>query len=292
MNYDLLKNRKIINILIGDEDIKSTYGLFVNGMPKISGPEIFKLAKRFGCDMDYSLGKLSRWQFYEKLLDYVIENHKLNDFLTYIFSKDNFRDILSELNDIGEMEKFYSDNFWKVIQKINTILYIDGYELSVVSNYKIIYKKRDEEPVIEVENIEEINNEYVHKLYNNALEELNNGNYDSVITKSRTMMEDVLIELISNKGVNPKDNGNLIDLYKQYKELYNMSSDNTADIRIKKLLGGLEIIVQSVSEMRNNYSDSHGSLNRINIDRHHALLVLNSSLTFCEFVINVFKKNK
>jgi len=71
-----------------------------------------------------------------------------------------------------------------------------------------------------------------------------------------------------------------------------MSSDNTADIRIKKLLGGLETIVQSVSEMRNNYSDSHGSLNRINIDRHHALLVLNSSLTFCEFVIDVCKKNK
>ena len=289
MNYNPLKNKRIINLLIGDESLYGYSGLSTYGMPKISSLEICELAKKYGLIINYDSEKIPRWKCYEKLLDYIIENNIVNEFFTYIFSRNNFRKVLSNCDDIIELENYYNNSFYSIIQRINTCLYIDGYELSICNDNKVIYKKIGEDIIVEFDNVDKINNEYVIKLHCDALAELNNCNYDSVITKSRTMMEEILIELIKDKNINPNDNGNIIELYKQYKALYNFNIDKKTDMCLKKLLGGLETIVQSVSEMRNNYSDSHGSSNRIMADRQHAILVLNSALTFCEYIINVSK---
>lgn len=69
-----------------------------------------------------------------------------------------------------------------------------------------------------------------------------------------------------------------------------MSINDELDRRIKELLSGLESIVSSIAEMRNNYSDSHGiGSSRIRIKEHHAILVVNSALTMSEFLLSVEK---
>ena len=68
----------------------------------------------------------------------------------------------------------------------------------------------------------------------------------------------------------------------------NLSRWQYMDKRINKLLSGLENIVQSIAEMRNNGSDSHGlGSKKVNIPDYHARLALNSSSIMAEFILSV-----
>ena len=70
-------------------------------------------------------------------------------------------------------------------------------------------------------------------------------------------------------------------------------ADEDMDKRVNKLLSGLESIVQSIAEMRNNGSDSHGLGNkRVNISDYHARLAVNSSTTMAEFILSVSQHSK
>ena len=84
-----------------------------------------------------------------------------------------------------------------------------------------------------------------------------------------------------------------MNIYKQVKDLYNMHANKDMDKRVNKLLSGLENIVQSIAEMRNNGSDSHGLGNkRVNISDYHARLAVNSSTTMAEFILSVSQNSK
>lgn len=67
-----------------------------------------------------------------------------------------------------------------------------------------------------------------------------------------------------------------------------MHTDSGMDKRINKLLSGLENIVQSIAELRNNGSDSHGLGNkRVNILQYHARLAVNAATVMAEFILSV-----
>ncbi|MBQ9043379.1 MAG: abortive infection family protein [Eggerthellaceae bacterium] len=72
-----------------------------------------------------------------------------------------------------------------------------------------------------------------------------------------------------------------------------MHADAKMDIRVKTLLSGLEKIVSSIGEMRNNSSDSHGvGQRRIAVEGHHAMLAVNSAATMAEFILAVVENAK
>ena len=72
-----------------------------------------------------------------------------------------------------------------------------------------------------------------------------------------------------------------------------MHANKDMDKRINKLLSGLENIVQSIAEMRNNGSDSHGlGIKRINISDYHARLAVNSSTIMADFILSVSQNSK
>ena len=115
-----------------------------------------------------------------------------------------------------------------------------------------------------------------------------NGNFDSAITKARTLIEEVFCFAIEKQNQKPTDSGNIIKLYTQVKLLYNMHQNKETDKRINDLLSGLDKIIMSISEMRNKTSDSHGVGNkRIAIKEHHAQLFVNSAMTVADFLISV-----
>lgn len=67
-----------------------------------------------------------------------------------------------------------------------------------------------------------------------------------------------------------------------------MHSDKSMDKRINNLLSGINKIIESISEMRNKNSDSHGvGSKRISIKKHHALLFVNSAMTITNFILAV-----
>ena len=97
--------------------------------------------------------------------------------------------------------------------------------------------------------------------------------------------------MIEKKGDTPSTSGNMGDLYKQVKNLYNMHGDANTDKRINTLLSGLEKIVSSISEMRNKNSDAHGvGATRIAIDEHHARLFVNAAMAMSDFILSVENK--
>lgn len=65
-----------------------------------------------------------------------------------------------------------------------------------------------------------------------------------------------------------------------------MTQSSTYDTRVNDLLSGLEKIVNSIASMRNMNSDAHGAgSGRINIKEKEARLVMNSAISYCEYML-------
>ena len=162
-----------------------------------------------------------------------------------------------------------------------------------MTNNQYVVKNIDEKININIPNINIIDRDYIKDLSERAMKDIDDGNLDSAITKSRTILEETFCYAIEIKGKEPSDSGDIGKLYKQVKDLYSMHANKDMDKRINKLLSGLENIVQSIAEMRNNGSDSHGlGSKRVNISDYHARLALNSSTIMAEFILSVSQHSR
>lgn len=151
---------------------------------------------------------------------------------------------------------------------------LDKYQVNPVSVYMPLVKN--------------IDREYIKTLSDRAMSDVNDGNFDSAITKSRTLLEEVFCYVIEKKGETPSESGDIGKLYNQVKQLNNMHQDKDIDKRINGLLSGLEKILSAIAEMRNKGSDSHGiGAKRINISEHTARLFVNSAMTMADFILAV-----
>lgn len=295
-NYSLLRSKDIIAVLDGDFQIEEVDGIRI-AMPYLSGPMLCELSQKFGCYQEYYWGNsskpnLSRWQYMDNILEYVIKENKTSQLLSYMMEKERFSDSLRNLNNVNDIEKMYKYIIKKVIDQINSILYFGGHELVIINNQYII-KNIDEKINIDVPNINIVDRDYIKDLSERAMKDIDEGNSFSAITKSRTILEETFCYVIEFKGEEPSDSGDIGKLYKQVKDLYSMHANKDMDKRVNKLLSGLENIVQSIAEMRNNGSDSHGLGNkRVNISDYHARLAVNSSTTMAEFILSVSQNSK
>lgn len=295
-NYNLLRSKDIIAILDGDFQIEEVDGIRI-AMPYLSGPMLCELSQKFGYYQEYYWGNsskpnLSRWQYMDNILEYVIKENKTSQLLSYMMEKERFSDSLRNLNNVNDIEKMYKYIIKKVIDQINSVFYFGGHELVIINNQYII-KNIDEKINIDVPNINIVDRDYIKDLSERAMKDIDEGNLDSAITKSRTILEETFCYAIEIKGEEPSDSGDIGKLYKQVKDLYNMHANKDMDKRVNKLLSGLENIVQSIAEMRNNGSDSHGLGNkRVNISDYHARLAVNSSTTMAEFILSVSQNSK
>ena len=174
------------------------------------------------------------------------------------------------------------------------------YEFHCIDNYgedkyRVVYEKckqvyeRERTTVhIDAPAIVLVNRDYIKDISTRAIRDVENGEYDSAITKCRTLLEEVFCYVIENKGEVPSEKGDIKKLYKQVKDLYRMHADTSMDRRVNELLSGLEKIIDAVAEMRNKSSDAHGvGQKRINIFEHHARLFVNSSMTLADFILSV-----
>lgn len=136
--------------------------------------------------------------------------------------------------------------------------------------------------------VSSVNREYISRMAVRAFEDISAGDYDSAITKARTLLEEVFCFAIEHRKVEPTKSGNIRELYTQVKTLYSMHPSHDADVRINGLLSGFEKILTSIAEMRNDSSDSHGvGARRIIIQEHHARLFVNSATTMSEYILSV-----
>ena len=294
--FELLREKSILSILDGDVDFGT---LEINGtdsgikisMPYLSGPTLCDISNKFGLPVTYGWngGAQSRWVYLDDLLAYCIQNKRESDLLAYLFSKGQFVDKLrGQTPEV--IEYAYSQIVNAVINQINGTLYFGGNELVQIGKVFVI-RKLGSTVSVSVPSVKTINRSYITDLSDRAMKDVMDGNYDSAITKSRTLLEEVFCYVIEKKGNEPSESGDIGKLYNQVKQLYNMHQSKDIDKRINGLLSGLEKILSAISEMRNKGSDSHGvGAKRINIADHHARLFVNSAMTMADFILAVSEK--
>lgn len=294
--FELIREKSILSILDGDVDFGT---LEVNGtdsgikisMPYLSGPTLCDISNKFGLSVTYGWNgdAQSRWVYLDDLLAHCIKNKRESDLLAFLFSKGQFVDKLrGQTPEV--IEYAYAQILSAVIGQINGALYFGGNELVQVGKVFII-RKLGSTISVTAPSVKMIDRSYITDLSERGMKDVIDGNYDSAITKSRTLLEEVFCYVIEKKGEEPSESGDIGKLYNQVKQLYNMNQSRDVDKRINGLLSGLEKILSAIAEMRNKGSDSHGvGAKRINIADHHARLLVNSAMTMADFVLAVSEK--
>ena len=210
-SYELLTNREIIDILIGDTEyddliIESEPTIKV-AMPYLNGPVLCDLCTLFGLPTTYSWsgGSLSRWMYMENLLEHCISKDRCSELLVYLFDKRQFQTLLSDYSS-ETIDFAYSKIVEIIIDKINRILFFSDHELVKIGN-NFMVKSIDKSVEINTVYVFKIDREYINSISKRALEDIKNGYFDSAITKSRTLLEEVLCYVIEQKGEIPTTSG-------------------------------------------------------------------------------------
>ena len=188
--------------------------------------------------------------------------------------------------DDSYMDYFKSDDYLKS--------HITENNIEAITN-KII-TKIDFDSYLITKEIHKISLDYVKNLPNRIKEDLDNNNYDSIITKSRTLVESVCKFIISDE-TSTKDI-DFTQLVKICKEKIGIDTDNlrTNDKEsytglIKQFEGGLNSIIQALGKLRNSHSDAHGSITRAVIEKRYAVLIANIAIAFSEYLLETFYRS-
>ncbi|AWZ39711.1 abortive phage infection protein [Ligilactobacillus murinus] len=297
--FRLLKTKKVIAILNGDEVLgkiedKQELGTYVIELrlPYLSGRNICDVATKFGKYIDYD-GR-SRWEYMYELIEHGIRFKNIATIVAYFFSETNFIEYGKEYSKLNNRERteYYNIVINEAILKINKLLSFSGEELVLGENIAYI-KSVGNEVDLSMDSIDEMGQNYIKKLSVKIDKNLESGDYDSVLTQSRTLLEEVFIYALEKRGVEANTRGNIRKLYKLVKQNYNMDQSKFEDVRVKEILSGLEKIIVAISEFRNNNGDAHGRGSKRNtIKEHHARLVANSAKSLGEFMISVINNRQ
>ena len=290
MDYSLLINRKIIDVLIGDVQL---YGEFT--LPYLSGPDLCQISTSFGLSRTYFWGNRgvvnkSRWEYMQDLMKSLNPQGRIPELLSYLMQQSRFENLVG-IGNIQKVDDTYKAIIKGAIDAINAQLVIARVELRLV-NKTFVLATIGEEIVVETPKVKIITTQYIRELPERIKDDINNKDYDSVITKSRTLLEEVLIFIIEKMTFERyKSNGDLVKIYQDATELMNMRQKGDWDKRVNELLGGLHKIVNAISSMRNMNSDAHGAgSSRITIKKREALLVAHSSMMLAEYWLSVYEK--
>lgn len=292
----MLRNKEIIAILDGD----TKYGDYEFedcttvkiAMPYLSGSDLCALSTLFGLPVTYSWngGALSRWQYLDNLLEHCIKNNKCSSLLAHMFSLTQFSKVLNG-HGATEIKEAHQTIVSNIIEQINELLFFGGNELVIIGQNFVIHPIGSKIEIV-APTIKTIDREYIKSISSRAMRDIEQNDFDSAITKSRTLLEETFCYVIEKKNETPSDSGDISKLFKQVKTLYNMHTDTNTDRRINTLLSGLNSIVSAVAEMRNKDSDAHGvGAARIPIEEHHARLFVNSSMAMADFILSVQQNN-
>ena len=290
--FEILRNKEILAILDGDKDFGTYEGARV-AMPYLSGSTLCEISTLFGYEQQYTWNgsNPSRWEILDDIIVTCIENNTMQKLFTYLFNKSKFQ---RQLNNVptSKINECYDYICNVIIAEINKILFFGDKEL-IRLNGQFHIRNIGQELQIDTPAIKIIDRDYIRNLYERTNKDIEEGAFDSAVTKCRTLLEEVFCYAVEQAGEKPSDSGDIQKLYNQVKDSYNMHNNKDMDKRINTLLSGLNKIISAIAEMRNENSDSHGvGSRRITIEEHHARLILNSASTLADFFLAVVERKQ
>ena len=290
--FEILRTKEILAILDGDKDFGTYEGARV-AMPYLSGSTLCEISTLFGYEQQYTWNgsNPSRWEILDDIIVTCIENNTMQKLFTYLFNKSKFQ---RQLNNVptSKINECYDYICNVIIAEINKILFFGDKEL-IKLNGQYHIRNIGNELQIDTPAIKIIDRDYIRNLYERTNKDIEEGAFDSAVTKCRTLLEEVFCYAVEQAGEKPSDSGDIQKLYNQVKDSYNMHNNKDMDKRINTLLSGLNKIISAIAEMRNENSDSHGvGSRRIAIEEHHARLILNSASTLADFFLAVVERKQ
>lgn len=299
MVYELA-SKEIVELFLGDKEIKiddnNDGNLNTFKMVYLSHSEIDALAPTFGVNNINDIIGYNRIDKMSWLIKQCYDLNKENKLLEYFLDKKRYISNNREdfyLYEPDKLEENINKEIEAYLSYINSILYYcDKKLISINKKYKVIELIDDVQVLHDIDS--HISLEYVRNFPFRLKDNLDSDNYDTVITHSRTLIEEVYIHILEHSDENYESaNGNLKKLNSMVKKYLNMRTDREYDKRINQLLSGLNNINDAIGDMRNENSDSHGvGSKRIKVNRREARLIMNSAITLCDYVLDVFEDRK
>ncbi|HAR6594198.1 TPA: abortive infection family protein [Staphylococcus pseudintermedius] len=295
-----LASKEIVDLFLGDKRVNSESDdkFESNGytMPYMTHSDINALATIFGITNIEIVSDYNRLNKMAWLIEQCYKLNKENKLLKYFLDVTRYIPNKREETSIYTNEELKKETLKEVeayFNHINNILNFSDKKLIYLNKkYKIIDLIEDSQVTHDID--KHINFDYVRNFPFRLKDNLEDENYDTVITQSRTLLEEVYIHILeySNKDYNSAK-GNLQKLNSMVKTELKMKNNRDYDKRINELLSGLNKINDAIGKMRNENSDSHGvGSKRININRREAKLVMNSAITICDYILEIFEDNK
>lgn len=209
----------------------------------------------------------------------------------YGLSKGKSLDQFTREGDIDKVVKLYDDlirfyeaNYQEQIASNDAI----PRQIQQLRNILDKYRTGHAEVLATTPAIKTVDYDYIRDMSARANEDVEQGHFDSALTKARTLLEETFCHVLEKEGISPSDSGKVDVLYNQVKTCFNMRQGPALDKRVNGLLSGLEKILSAIAEMRNDSSDSHGvGSRRIRIAKHHARLFVNAAQTMADFILSV-----
>lgn len=151
------------------------------------------------------------------------------------------------------------------------------------------------EELVKTPELERISFDYIQEQIKKCNNKIAEKDFDGAITNSRTLLESICLFIIESKTKEKYEyDGNLIKLYKSVASILKMSPGDYENSYLKQILSGVFSIINGVSGLRNDYSDSHGSAPSTSIykiDERHAILTVNLAKTISEYLFLSYEKS-
>lgn len=299
-DFELLTQRDIIDLLIEGTKINSP-------LPYITANEIKSIGIKFGVSV--SGDNLSRWQIMMQIINRTIELEKIDKLLDLLLSPVHLRDSIvtrlkNQNNDIDFLGTSMGSFGWNPDpseqqisderQKIENELF-DAINQHLIYSSKKIMRSGSHVVLVDSDSAPEIRTDkekitiaYVRDILSNAQSDLTNGDFDSVITKARTILEETFIQILHDHQCEVKQNGNIGQYRNEVSRILKMRPDATwENPRAKEFISRLNALVDSIAEIRNTDGDAHGSSNRIRVKEAEAELIINSAANLSIYYLKV-----
>jgi hypothetical protein len=244
--------------------------------PYLSGPKLVDFYNECGFDDIYAEGFPSRWKY---STEKIVESN----------GTPRLKKILEEFVDprrYGGDEEVVE----KITTDINQLIKYDGFGIIKKGNS---YKVADiQGNFIEAETVTAIGHEFIGEQIEKCQQKIATEDFNGAITNARTLCEAILIHIIETiEKTEIKNDGNVINLWTRAKKALklDLKKDEIPDF-VFQILSGLETTINGLAGLSNNAGDRHA--NKFNTKRHHAKLAVNSTMTLCDFLIDVLNSLK
>ena len=292
-NFELLENTDITTFLIDRPWV--TYR---------TNADLEKLGARFGSPNPEGSNRLRQMS---SIIKSTHASNRTSSLLSFLFSPAQLRPVINEylagsrFSQLKEIDNFVLEGLTgdvskdilivaeaikrRVIQEINAILLYSNFKLvSSGNSWEIVAADNDIKISVP---IKRINSGYISNLLAQGLDDLQDNDFDSVVTKSRTIVEEVFLQILADNNVECKHNGDISKYRNLVVKTLGMRPSKEWNPRVTKMISHLNGIIDLIAEMRNKDGDAHASNERVKIKAAEAELLLNTSVSVATYYLRI-----